>query len=298
MDRWVKTHTESKYEGNPDGAMTMGYYTRRELPFHWALADHFTLCDDYHASILGPTHPNRVMSLTGTIDPAGKHGGPITDTNPDPTRAVDLRLADGAGAARGQGRVVEGLPPVEHRHDRPLRPAERVPDVQDRLLRPGPTPSSCRSRDHVLPYFKAFENAELAAAQEGVLPDVPERLRRGLHVRQAAAASRGSSRRSASTSTPRRRHTAASGSPRRSSDSLMSNKKLWAKTALFMMYDENDGWFDHVSPPTAPKGTPGEWLTAKTISPETNGIRGPLGLGVRVPMLVVSPFSRGGHVVS
>jgi phospholipase C len=64
------------------------------------------------------------------------------------------------------------------------------------------------------------------------------------------------------------------------------------------MYDENDGLFDHVSPPTAPKGTPGEWLTAPTISSHTLGIRGPLGLGVRVPMLVVSPFSRGGHIAS
>jgi phospholipase C len=62
------------------------------------------------------------------------------------------------------------------------------------------------------------------------------------------------------------------------------------------MYDENDGWFDHVPPPTPRKGTAGEWLTAKSISSTTNGIRGPLGLGVRVPMLVVSPFSRGGHV--
>ena len=84
MDRWVKVHTSKDHEGNPDGALTMGYYTRRELPLHWALADHFTLCDAYHCSILGPTHPNRVMSLTGTIDPAGHHGGPITDTNPDP----------------------------------------------------------------------------------------------------------------------------------------------------------------------------------------------------------------------
>ena len=81
-------------------------------------------------------------------------------------------------------------------------------------------------------------------------------------------------------------------------NALTANKKLWSKTVLFVMYDENDGWFDHVSPPTAPRGTPGEWLTAKTISSLTDGIRGPLGLGVRVPMLVISPFSRGGHVAS
>ena len=40
-------------------------------------------------------------------------------------------------------------------------------------------------------------------------------------------------------------------------DALTSNPKVWSKTALFLMYDENDGWFDHVPPPTAPAGTAG-----------------------------------------
>jgi phospholipase C len=86
-------------------------------------------------------------------------------------------------------------------------------------------------------------------------------------------------------------------------DALISNPDVWAKTALFLMYDENDGWFDHVPPPTAPPGTPGEYLTASPPElgdpdPGTLGITGPLGLGVRVPMLVLSPFSRGGHIAS
>ena len=69
---------------------------------------------------------------------------------------------------------------------------------------------------------------------------------------------------------------------------LMSNKDVWESTVLFIMYDENDGWFDHVAPPTAPAGTAGEYVTA---SSEASSHRGPVGLGVRVPMLVVSPFS-------
>jgi phospholipase C len=79
---------------------------------------------------------------------------------------------------------------------------------------------------------------------------------------------------------------------------LTSNPAVWSKTVVFLMYDENDGMFDHVSPPTAPAGTPGEYLTAETISDQTLGIRSPLGLGVRVPLLVISPFSRGGHIAS
>ena len=52
----------------------MGYYRRQDLPFYYALADAFTLCDNYHCSVLGPTHPNRLMALSGTVDPTGAAG--------------------------------------------------------------------------------------------------------------------------------------------------------------------------------------------------------------------------------
>ena len=50
-------------------------------------------------------------------------------------------------------------------------------------------------------------------------------------------------------------------------EALVSNPEVWSKTALLLMYDENDGWFDHVAPPTAPTGTPGEYLTAQAAYP-------------------------------
>ena len=108
MDSWVKIHTQPQWEG-PNGAMTMGYYKRQDLPFHWALADNFTLCDRYHCSILGPTHPNRLMANSGTIDPTGKHGGPVVATNSTRRHDVELHVDDDAGGARGRGRVLEGL---------------------------------------------------------------------------------------------------------------------------------------------------------------------------------------------
>ena len=79
---------------------------------------------------------------------------------------------------------------------------------------------------------------------------------------------------------------------------LVSNPEVWAKTVLFIMYDENDGFFDHVPPPTPPPGTPGEFLTVDPLPASAYGVAGPIGLGFRVPMLVVSPFSRGGYVCS
>jgi phospholipase C len=79
---------------------------------------------------------------------------------------------------------------------------------------------------------------------------------------------------------------------------LIANPEVWSKTVLFVMYDENDGFFDHVAPPVAPAGTPGEYVTVRPLPATSQGVAGPLGLGFRVPMLVVSPFSRGGYVAS
>jgi len=68
---------------------------------------------------------------------------------------------------------------------------------------------------------------------------------------------------------------------------LAANPKVWNKTVLFLNYDENDGYFDHVPPPTPPAGTADEFV---------QGL--PIGLGFRVPMIVISPFSTGGFVSS
>jgi phospholipase C len=83
-------------------------------------------------------------------------------------------------------------------------------------------------------------------------------------------------------------------------DILTSNPAVWEKTALIVSYDENGGFFDHVPPPVPPPGTPGEYITAPNLSeiPQSEGIAGPIGLGFRVPCLVISPFSRGGLVTS
>jgi phospholipase C len=83
---------------------------------------------------------------------------------------------------------------------------------------------------------------------------------------------------------------------------LTANPALWAKTLLLVTYDENGGFFDHVPPVTAPPGTPGEYVTAPAVPDPTvigsPAITGPIGLGFRVPALIVSPFSRGGFVSS
>src|ERR1700683_694687 len=74
MDQWLPAHRQAD---GAHGPYCMGYYTREDIPFQFALAEAFTLCDAYHCSVMGPTWPNRMYWMTGTIDPDGRNGGPI-----------------------------------------------------------------------------------------------------------------------------------------------------------------------------------------------------------------------------
>ncbi|GAB2980223.1 hypothetical protein GCM10017788_14670 [Amycolatopsis acidiphila] len=74
MDNWLPAHRKADGKNGP---YVMGYHTRADLPFQFALAESFTICDSYFCSVLGPTWPNRMMWRTGTVDPNSENGGPI-----------------------------------------------------------------------------------------------------------------------------------------------------------------------------------------------------------------------------
>ena len=75
MDGFVSSH--NSFQGANVGPFTMSYMDRDDIPFHYALAENFTVCDGYHCSLLGPTWPNRLYLMSAWIDPAGVQGGPI-----------------------------------------------------------------------------------------------------------------------------------------------------------------------------------------------------------------------------
>ena len=301
MNRWVEVHTRPQWEG-PNGAMTMGYYRRPDLPFHWALADHFTLCDAYHCSILGPTHPNRLMANSGTIDPEGKRGGPIVATNPGADTLWNCTWPTMQEVLQDAGVSWKVYSPSNAGVSGKYAALKNYWTWGPGLYDPVTNPEVMGVSDHVLPYFtafrkpgtplyeKAFEqtfpNDFVADVKHGKLPKVSWMIPPlGFDEHPSSSSHNGAYFISLVL------------------DALVANPKVWSKTALVLMYDENDGWFDHVPPPTAPPGTKGEYLTTGTFpsgetNPETLGIKGPLGLGVRVPCLMVSPFSRGGHVAS
>jgi phospholipase C len=63
-----------------DAVLTMSYYNRADLPYYYAVADAFTICDNYFCSVIGPTDPNRLYTMAASIDPDGMNGGPLLQT--------------------------------------------------------------------------------------------------------------------------------------------------------------------------------------------------------------------------
>ena len=248
MDNWIPAHRESD---GAIGPLTMGYLTREDLPFYFALADAFTICDAYYCSVFGPTHPNRYHLMTATIDPEGKHGGPALDNN-------------------GRAYSWETYP--------------------ERLERAGISWRIYHDMDdygcNMCQYFTQYQQApKTSSLYENALRDRPFYeflwdLRTG-NIPQVSWVVPPSNL----SEHPDYLPAAGENHTNRVLQALWSNPQLWAKTALILNYDENDGLFDHVAPPVPPPGTPGEYV---------NGL--PIGLGFRVPCVVISPFSRGGYV--
>ncbi|MGT2490493.1 alkaline phosphatase family protein [Cupriavidus basilensis] len=84
-------------------------------------------------------------------------------------------------------------------------------------------------------------------------------------------------------------------------NALTANPDVWSKTVLLINFDENDGFFDHVPPPCAPAYDANGVLAGNSTvatDGEYHTDKHPYGPGPRVPMYVVSPWSRGGWVNS
>ncbi len=269
MDQFVVQHLAN--DGASAGPLTMGYYERGDLPLHYALADNFTLCDGYHCSVLGPSDPNHLMSISGTIDPAGTGGGPIVSTLSPPQREETLGKLTWTTMpeqlqAKGISWKVYSLDNVS-----PLA-------------------------DPVFTYFKNYYTHPQLAAR-AFLPTFPAGFMTDLAFGTLPQVSWIYSI-FAETEHPPAPVAYGEAVISQIVQALLAHPETWAKTALFVTYDENGGFFDHVPPPTAPAGTAGEYLTVNTLPSDAQGIPGPIGLGFRVPMLVISPFSRGGFVCS
>jgi phospholipase C len=270
MNRFVQVHD---HVDTPAGAgiETMGFYERADLRFYYALADAFTICDGYHCSVLGPTDPNRIMSMSATLDPSGAKGGPLVETLGVSRAAMAGKFRWTTMPERLQARGVSWKVYTDLAGGGVLdnaltyfAPYIKPGELAERALRP------------------SYPHDFVADVAHNRLPSVSWILTGALQTEHPGFSS------------------AAAGevAVARIVKAVMSTPKVWSKTALFLTWDENGGFFDHVAPPVAPKGTKGEYLTVSPLPGAANGISGPIGLGFRVPMLIVSPFTRGGLVCS
>ncbi|AJT42186.1 phosphocholine-specific phospholipase C [Psychromicrobium lacuslunae] len=271
---------------NAKTPQTMGYFTRDDLPYHYALADAFTICDHYFCSVTGPTTPNRLYQWTGSINAAGGKGGPATSNPADykpvyswGTYGEELEKAGKSWKTYANDEVGDSgsHPYVGDYGDNPLWLFQAYHDSlqsKDPKLRAlashgglhdGWKPDSGKGLDvnHLLADF----GADCAA---GTLPEVSYVVAPyGWSEHPAASPDYGAHFTNAVV------------------QAIFSNPETWQNTVLLINYDENDGYFDHVVPPTPEPGTADEFV---------EGL--PIGLGVRVPLTVVSPWSRGGWVNS
>ncbi|GAC1438907.1 MAG: phospholipase C [Solirubrobacteraceae bacterium] len=266
MDGWVTEHI--KANGLADGALTMGYYQRKDLQLYHALADAFTICDHYHCSVLGPTDPNRLYTVAASLDPEGKHGGPVLSTS--------------VSRVQRFGQLTYPTMPEQLTSHGISWRAYGTPDGT--------------FGDNVLPYFKAFAQnpALLAQATASTFPGSFDADVRSGNLPQVSWVVSSLLASEHPPAPPEYGQLATA----QLLNTLVANPEVWAKTAVFMTYDENGGFFDHVPPPVAPPGTPGEYLSASPLPAEAEGIAGSIGLGFRVPTLLISPFARGGFVCS
>lgn len=252
MDNWLPAHRKAD---GAHGPFCMGYYTRDDIPFQFALAEAFTICDAYHCSLFGPTWPNRMYWMTGTIDPDGSGGGPVTHNKAPEEGFRWTTYAERLEKAGVSWRVYQQL------DNYGCNMLENF-----KAFRDAPFDSSLYKKGMMHCADGEFERDAMNDNLPTVSWIIPtaEQCEHPDYIPAAGAAFIASK-----------------------IDAIAANPKVWAKTAFILNYDENDGLFDHVAPPTPPPGTPHEYVDDL-----------PIGAGYRVPCIIISPWTAGGWVCS
>jgi phospholipase C len=223
MDNWLPAHRKAD---GVNGPYVMGYYNRADIPFQFALAESFTICDSYFCSIMGPTHPNRFYLMTGTNDPNGLGGGPALDNSG--TKYTWKTYPERLTEAGVSWRVYQqsdnyGCNALEFfkqyqtaSHDSPL--------WQNGMIKYPAGKFEYDAVNDQLPTVSWIIPTSVESEHPNYLP--------------AAGAAFVASK----------------------IDAVAANPEVWRKTAFILTYDENDGLFDHVPPPVPPAGTADEFV--------------------------------------
>lgn len=275
---------------------SMAYFTADDMPFQYAMARAFTVCDAYHCSFTGGTNTNRLFVWTGTNDGLGRGNGPALGntynklTGGDPARAYTwTTYPERLEAAGVSWRIYQNMA-----DNYSLNPTAGFKAYRDAYH--GVLGSAAALKD------KALTTRDLDLLRQDVLDGtLPQ-------VSWICATKAGSEHPSPSSPAQGADYTA------RVLDALTADPEVWSKTVLLLMFDENDGFFDHMPPPAPPsRDASGALAGASTV--DTRGeyheivagaekddtlahLHGVYGLGPRVPMYVLSPWTKGGWVNS
>ncbi|GLQ48484.1 phospholipase C [Dyella lipolytica] len=275
------------------GTTTMAYLTRDDIPFHYALADAFTICDAYHCSVMGPTDPNRYYMWTGWVGNDGSGGGPVIDN-------------------AEAGYSWSTYPEVLEKAGISWKIYQDIGTGLDANGYWGWTDDAYIGNygDTSLLYFFQYQNAQ---------PGSPlfEKAKTGTNIAVSGTPFDVLREDVLSNNLPQvswivapEAYTEHPNWPANYGawyvsqvlDALTSNPEVFSKTALFITFDENDGFFDHMVPPCVPPSSSQGQSTVTTVNEIFPGSAyypsGPYGMGPRVPMIVVSPWSKGGWVCS
>jgi phospholipase C len=298
---WSDTHAawnNGKYDQwiPNKGRSTMAFYTRDDMPFFYSLADAFTVCDAYHCSLLGATDPNRYLMWTGWVGNDGKGGGPVINN---------------AEAGYDWSTYPERL----ERNGISWKIYQDIGVGLDAAGVWGFTDDACIGNfgDNALLYFHQYQNARpgeplYEKARRGTNIGVPGTPFDALFTELRDDVRNNRLPQVSWIVAPEAFTEHGNWPPNYGAwyvsqvlDALTSSRDVWSKTVLFLMYDENDGFFDHMVPPTPPfegRGASTVDSSIEIFAGSPGNPRGPYGLGIRVPMIVISPWSKGGWVCS
>jgi phospholipase C len=289
---------------------SMGYYKREDVPFQFALAEAFTICDAYHCSITTGTDPNRIVFWSGSNhDPKLRAKG-INGTEAD-SEPNNLRCW-----------IKGALPEPGYTYQGSALPWPTIPDVLEKAgvswrIYQDPN-NNWTGAMHGGLAFESFRTAKPGSAlyEKGMSNWSLDQFAQDVLDAKLPSVSwilppmNWSEHPSASTPLQGAEFTA--GILR----ALAANPEVWSRTVFFQTFDENDGLFDHAPAPAPPSYTADGKLAGKstldldgfyfndpqkrllTKDDAVSGSIRPWGLGARVPLYVVSPWSKGGWVNS
>lgn len=315
----------------------MGYYKEQEIPFQFALANAFTLCDAYHCSMHTGTDANRSFHLTGTngavptstafvnnewdwIDgnPANANIGYTWKTYAErledagvswicyqnmPDEWGDNML--GAFRTFRQANINSGYPVSSGG-------APNSPYAQ--TGQPLPYKAYDQQIDNAKnPLYKGIANTLPGSRPEEYLDAFKRDIKNGKLPQVSWINAPSIYCEHPDPSSP----VQGAWFIQEILDALTAAPEVWSKTAFLINFDENDGYFDHVPSPSAPSLLPDRTYAGKTtlsgpdMQHEYYTHNAPLGSksqpaqdgnvygpGPRVPLYVISPWSRGGWVNS